>query len=87
MVSCGECERGGALRFSLLPQKPARVCRRLRRPRYQARIPLADRCRGGSRGPPPAGLNLQTLMAGRIILPPTWCDEERLLMTAQLSSP
>jgi ParB-like chromosome segregation protein Spo0J len=34
-----------------------------------------------------AALNLQSLMARRLILPPTWCDQERLLMIAKLSSP
>jgi hypothetical protein len=35
----------------------------------------------------PAALNLQTLMAKRLILPPTWHEQERLLMIAQSSSP
>jgi len=38
-------------------------------------------------GRTPAALNLQTLMASRLILPPTWRDQERLLMIAQSSSP
>ena len=37
-------------------------------------------------GRTPPGLNLQTLMARRLILPPTWRDQERLLMIAKSSS-
>src|SRR5262249_49805656 len=37
-------------------------------------------------GRTPAGLNLQTLMASRLILPPSWHDQERLLMIAKSSS-
>jgi hypothetical protein len=37
-------------------------------------------------GRTPAGLNLQMFMAGRLILPPTWRDQERLLMIAPPSS-
>ena len=36
-------------------------------------------------GRTPAALNLQTLMARRLTLPPTWRDQERLLMIAQSS--
>ena len=38
-------------------------------------------------GRTPAGLNLQTLMTRRLILPATWRDQERLLTIAQSSSP
>jgi DNA invertase Pin-like site-specific DNA recombinase len=38
-------------------------------------------------GRTPAGLNLQSLMARRLILPPTWRDQERLLMIPKSSNP
>jgi hypothetical protein len=38
-------------------------------------------------GRTPAGLNLQLLMARRLILPSSWRDQERLLMFAESSSP
>ena len=38
-------------------------------------------------GRTPAGLNLQMLMARRLILPSSWRDQERLLMFAESSSP
>ena len=37
-------------------------------------------------GRTPAGLNLQLLMARRLILPSSWRDQERLLMFAESSS-
>jgi len=37
-------------------------------------------------GRTPAGLNLQTLMARRLILPPAWHDQERLFMMGKSTS-